>query len=93
MFWNAIQEAKHKGLRVFDLGRSDWDNAGLITFKDRWGSSRSSLVYSRISVSPPSDGFAQTVGDWAGRVSRRLIPYMPNGILRLVGSIAYRHIA
>ena len=37
LFWNAIQEAKQNKLRIFDLGRSDCHNNGLITFKNLTG--------------------------------------------------------
>ena len=47
LFWNAIREAKASGIRWLDLGRSDSDNAGLITFKDRLGADRSTLTYVR----------------------------------------------
>src|SRR6185436_335791 len=47
LFWNAIREAKAAGIRRLDLGRSDSDNAGLITFKDRLGADRSTLAYVR----------------------------------------------
>ena len=47
LFWKAIEEAKRSGLSRFDLGRSDWDNPGLLAFKDRWGASRSVLAYWR----------------------------------------------
>jgi len=47
LFWKAIQEGKANGAREFDLGRSDPDNAGLNTFKDRWGAARSPLTYWR----------------------------------------------
>jgi lipid II:glycine glycyltransferase (peptidoglycan interpeptide bridge formation enzyme) len=47
LFWKAIQEAKRDGLQELDMGRSDWDNPGLIKFKDRWGAARSTLTYAR----------------------------------------------
>src|SRR5207247_3253868 len=50
LFWKAIQEGKQRGVRKFDLGRSDPDNTGLITFKDRWGAARSVLTYMSCSA-------------------------------------------
>src|SRR5262245_60916489 len=32
LFWNSITDAKQNGLRTFDLGRSDREDSGLITF-------------------------------------------------------------
>ena len=40
LLWRAIHEAKRSGRHEFDLGRSDLDTPGLVTFKDRWGATR-----------------------------------------------------
>jgi lipid II:glycine glycyltransferase (peptidoglycan interpeptide bridge formation enzyme) len=88
LFWEAIQEAKSDGLCVFDLGRSDCDNAGLIAFKDRWGAARSTLTYMRLSLSPPSER-----PEWAARLAKSAVPYLPDRLLRTVGAALYRHIA
>src|SRR5579863_2262397 len=34
LFWRAIQDAKSRGIEEFDMGRSDCDNSGLISFKE-----------------------------------------------------------
>jgi lipid II:glycine glycyltransferase (peptidoglycan interpeptide bridge formation enzyme) len=93
VFWRAIQDARREGLKIFDLGRSDCANAGLITFKDRWGSARSTLTYSRFTLSPPSDMFGSNAPGWMGRIARGVVPYLPNRILRMIGSALYRHVA
>jgi hypothetical protein len=93
LFWRSIQEAKRAGLRVFDLGRSECDNAGLITFKDRWGGARSTLTYARISLCPPSDMFGGSSAKWAKRIARGVVPCLPDRILGLIGGALYRHIA
>ena len=48
LLWSAIRTAKERGMRVFDFGRSDMTNKGLIRFKDNWGTTRSTLTYGRI---------------------------------------------
>jgi len=93
LFWRSIQEAKRDGLGVFDLGRSECDNTGLITFKDRWGSARSALTYARFSLSPPSEMFGRNAMEWAERIARGVVPCLPDRILRMVGSALYKHIA
>jgi lipid II:glycine glycyltransferase (peptidoglycan interpeptide bridge formation enzyme) len=90
LFWRAIQDGKRDGVRVFDLGRSESGNTGLITFKDRLGSTRSTIIYSQFTVSPQSDSFGV---DWLTRIGGCLVPYLPSGVLRMVGSALYRHIA
>jgi lipid II:glycine glycyltransferase (peptidoglycan interpeptide bridge formation enzyme) len=92
LFWRSIQEGKRDGLRVFDLGRSECNNTGLIAFKDRWGSTRSTLTYARFSVEPPSDMFGRNT-EWARRLAKGVVPFLPDRILRMVGSALYRHIA
>lgn len=47
LFWKLIQEARSSGLRELDLGRSDWENPGLITFEDRLGAKRIPVTYWR----------------------------------------------
>jgi CelD/BcsL family acetyltransferase involved in cellulose biosynthesis len=92
LFWRSIQEAKREGLRVFDLGRSAYDNPGLITFKDRWGSNRSNLLYSRLSTSPPAESAEPDSDRWTSRLARRVVSSLPDRALRLAGSILYKHI-
>jgi CelD/BcsL family acetyltransferase involved in cellulose biosynthesis len=91
LFWRAIQEARRDGLLTLDLGRSDCDNPGLITFKDRWGAARSTLTYSRFSASPGAGGDAGA--GWGGRIAKVVAPRLPGSVLRLAGRMLYRHIA
>ena len=93
LFWRSIQEGKRDGLRVFDLGRSDCDDNGLITFKDRWGSARSTLTYGRFSPAPPSDVFGRNGAPWAARIARGVVPCLPDRLFCMIGSALYRHIA
>jgi len=93
LFWRAIEEAKREGLRVFDLGRTDPGNPGLITFKDRWGSARSTLTYSRLSARPASEALRKRDSAWAGRVAKGVVPRLPEFLLRVAGSLLYRHMA
>ena len=88
LFWKAIQEAKRDGLCIFDLGRSDPENTGLIAFKDRWGALRSTLTYVRLSLSPPSNRPALLP-----RLAKSVVPYLPDPLLRIIGAALYRHIA
>ena len=93
LFWRSIKEAKAEGLRVFDLGRTDWDNTGLITFKDRWGATRSNLSYTRFSIVPSPAPFSRGAASWADRIARRAISYLPDRVLCLIGTVLYKHIA
>lgn len=48
LFWKTIQEAKNEGMSRLDLGRSEVDDTGLVTFKARLGASRVELTYYRL---------------------------------------------
>jgi len=88
LFWRSIQEAKQSKLQLFDLGRSDQEDDGLITFKDRWGAKRSTLTYLRCPAGPcplPSGG-------WKLRVANRIFTHMPDAFLSAVGHLMYKHV-
>lgn len=87
LFWKTIQEAVSLGLKELDLGRSDWDNSGLITFKDRLGASRQALTYWRHpKPQPQSESFA-----WMKRLAGRCIRSAPQPLLAATGRLLYRH--
>jgi CelD/BcsL family acetyltransferase involved in cellulose biosynthesis len=89
LFWKTIQEARNKGLREFDLGRSDADNAGLVEFKDRWGATRSTLDYLRY---PPAIVKRDSRESWGVRVAKQLFHHLPDGFLEVAGKLLYRHV-
>jgi lipid II:glycine glycyltransferase (peptidoglycan interpeptide bridge formation enzyme) len=89
LIWRAIQEAKETGLAEFEMGRTDWRNEGLLTFKDRWGCTRATLVYLR-NPARRRTNFTELVG---GRIAKRVIASLPESILPDVGRFLYRHFA
>jgi CelD/BcsL family acetyltransferase involved in cellulose biosynthesis len=89
LFWKSIQEAKDKGLKEFDLGRSDADNAGLVEFKDRWGATRSTLTYLRY---PAGHAKKASSEGWGVRFAKQLFLHMPDGFLEAAGKLLYRHV-
>lgn len=93
LFWRAIQEAKESGLRKFDLGRSDVDNEGLITFKDRWGATQSTLSYLRHAPSgrPPRDA-KRARADWRSRLAKQIFSHAPDGVLSMATNLLYKHV-
>ena len=93
LFWRSILEAKQDGLCVFDLGRSEWNDSGLITFKDRWGAERSEISYLRLLASGPSKGIYKSASTgWKKRIAKRVFPHLPDRVLCAVGDLIYRHI-
>jgi lipid II:glycine glycyltransferase (peptidoglycan interpeptide bridge formation enzyme) len=88
LMWKAIQEAKENGLLEFDMGRTDWSNEGLLTFKDRWGAARSTLLYFRHPAPEPHHRMA----DVRMRIAKRAFALAPDSLLSSAGNILYRHI-
>ena len=87
LFWQAIREAKEKGLDEFEMGRSNIDNLGLISFKEHWGAVGKPLSYWAYPHSPHTN---QSTFEKA--VLRCLIPATPDSVLAMVGKHLYRHI-
>jgi hypothetical protein len=93
LFWKSICDAKSDGLRVFDMGRSEWHDTGLISFKDRWGASRSTLTYARLSASHRGKGAFRPAGaDWKERFARQIFAHLPDRMLGAAGELLYRHV-
>lgn len=89
LLWRAIEEAKRQGLLEFDMGRSDWTNQGLITFKDRWGCNRSLITHLRY----PEKRAKLESHDLAIRIARQLLALAPDRVLAAAGNLLYRHMA
>lgn len=87
LFWRAIQDAKAAGMEEFDFGRSDINNPGLITFKERWATKRMELNYWRYPSRAAAPG-----PEYAIKHVHKLVSVMPNGPLALLGRLLYPHI-
>jgi lipid II:glycine glycyltransferase (peptidoglycan interpeptide bridge formation enzyme) len=88
LFWRTIEEAKDKGYEELDLGRSDADNLGLITFKERWDAAGSTLDY---WTYPPRPRAAASA--WQKSLPSQLVKAAPDLVLEAVGSLLYKHVA
>jgi len=87
LFWRTIQEAKASGIEEFDLGRSDMDNAGLIAFKEHWGSQRKVVNYWRYPARAAGFGI-----EHAAKYLKKAVCVAPDASLVLIGRLLYRHI-
>jgi CelD/BcsL family acetyltransferase involved in cellulose biosynthesis len=87
LLWKAILDAKDRGLSLFDLGRTDADNSGLATFKERLGATRSTLTYVRWAEASQRNTREERHVPGAARVFARL----PDELLVAAGKLLYRH--
>ncbi|HET9406338.1 MAG TPA: GNAT family N-acetyltransferase [Candidatus Sulfotelmatobacter sp.] len=93
LYWRSIQDAKAAGLRYFDLGRTDADQQGLITFKNRWGAAQSALTYSRYGVSQKSTHFFDlSLRKWSTHGAKYMMSHLPRTIVSRFGDVLYRHV-
>lgn len=88
LLWRTMQEARQGGVREFDFGRSDSGDAGLITFKQRWGSVVSPLTYWSCGMRR----FEGSALQWTGRRLREILPYLPDRLLTATGNLLYKHV-
>jgi hypothetical protein len=89
LFWDMIRDAKKRGFAQLDLGRSELSNAGLITFKDRWGAAKCQLTYWRFPsmIKDSPNGNKITL-----RVAKALFARSPDWVLITAGNLLYPHI-
>ena len=88
LFWKAIQNAVRDGLVEFDLGRTDWNNEGLVRFKDRLGAASSTLTYFRW----PAASSPAVADGWAAAAAHRIFARLPEPCLVAAGNLLYRHL-
>jgi len=91
IFWKTIEEACGNGFTKFDLGRTDLDNPGLATFKERLGGERRPLTYWRFPApSATEPGFLR---EKFGQSAHAVLRVLPPKLLELIGRLVYRHLA
>jgi lipid II:glycine glycyltransferase (peptidoglycan interpeptide bridge formation enzyme) len=88
LFWTMIQNGKDRGIREIDLGRSNHDDTGLMTFKERLGGARSISVYRKYSAS----GDGRETERHLIRAAGQLFDRLPDRVLVAAGRLLYRHV-
>ena len=89
LFWHVIQWLCHNNYQELCFGRTAQSNEGLIQFKDGWGTRRTCINYYRYDVKAMA--FVQISQD-QDDAGLRLCRRMPLALLRLAGSLLYKHI-
>jgi FemAB-related protein (PEP-CTERM system-associated) len=91
LFWDAITWGCEHGYKIFDLGRTARDNAGLMEFKRRWGAVQEPLPY---YYYPHTAGLASTSEN--SRKFRLLTSTwrkLPLAVTAPLGAWLYKHMA
>jgi CelD/BcsL family acetyltransferase involved in cellulose biosynthesis len=83
--WEMMSLACAEGYRTLDLGRTDLGDDGLRRYKAGWGCTETPLVYTHISLAPPSPERLHV-----GELPRKIIRNSPLWVCRLLGEVLYR---
>ncbi len=91
LIWEGIQYAKSKGLSRLDLGLSDWDQEGLLSFKRKYASEEKTITFLQYAPVKEENG--------NGTPFRRLLPQLtdlftdetvPDSVTEKAGDLLYR---
>jgi lipid II:glycine glycyltransferase (peptidoglycan interpeptide bridge formation enzyme) len=85
--WTAIRWGCENGYQLFDLGRTELDNAGLRRFKKGWGALEESLTYSTMSSRPLKQSTRKLE-----QLLHSVIQHSPPWVCRISGELLYRHV-
>jgi hypothetical protein len=92
VMWEAIKYFRSIGAKMFSFGRTEPENSGLLQFKRSWGANEYTLPYTRIGLAekirPKS---ADSV--FGATVAKAVLQRIPVPMLRVMGKLAYRHVA
>lgn len=87
LFWSAIRWSCEHGFKVFDMGRTETEDAGLRRFKKGWGAREIPLIYYSIDNKSRR---RSTVGGIAP-LMHTIIRRSPPWVCQLSGQILYKH--
>ena len=88
LLWQAVVEAKSAGATVFDMGRTDPADVGLVAFKDKWVHQSEPLVYWKFPIIPEDVASLE----WKLNFVKRVFSHTPNRLLTVAGRLIYPHI-
>ena len=89
VMWEAIKWYCRNGFKSFCFGRTEPENEGLLQFKRGWGAEEHIINYYKYDFK--KDKFVQDSSRLAG-LHNKIFNKMPLPLLKLTGSILYRHI-
>jgi lipid II:glycine glycyltransferase (peptidoglycan interpeptide bridge formation enzyme) len=87
LLWRLVEESKAAGAERIDFGRTDFNNEGLIAFKDRLGASRKLLTYYRYTKTAKR-GMATP---WDSQAVRQFFSCLPEVVSSAAGKVLYKH--
>jgi hypothetical protein len=88
VIWGAIKWYSQNGYKSLCFGRTEPENKGLIQFKDGWGAKEFRIFYYKYDL-----GKGAFVKDSSGTTAfyNKLFSHMPLPLLKLSGTLLYKH--
>lgn len=92
LYWQAIKDSCEQGFKIFDFGRTSPNNAGLMAFKQRWGTQIADLP----QFWYPGTGNGRCLlAEAENSLKYHLVKFLtrksPPSLLPHLGEICYRH--
>jgi len=88
LLWRAVESGKAIGARELDMGRTQADSGGLLTFKNNWVPDPQRFVYWKY----PNSAALDSIDHWKLGVAKRIFSHMPDRLLTVAGKLIYPHI-
>jgi lipid II:glycine glycyltransferase (peptidoglycan interpeptide bridge formation enzyme) len=89
VMWEAIKWYSRNGFKSLCFGRTEPENQGLIQFKSGWGTTERQISYYRFDFK--KEAFINRQARVTG-FQNRIFRNMPIPLLKMVGSILYKHV-
>jgi hypothetical protein len=88
VMWEGIKWLSENGYKSLSFGRTDFDHDGLRRFKLSWGTTEEQANYFKYDLA--TRAFVSNEGSKVC-FSNKIVSFAPLSVLRVVGSILYRH--
>jgi hypothetical protein len=88
IIWNTIKWACENKFKIFDFGRTEPDNPGLLRYKRNWGATEKIIRYFKYNFS--NDRFIDSLTEIPS-ISYKFSKHLPICFLKIIGQILYRH--
>ena len=89
VMWEAIKWYLQNGYKSFCFGRTETENDGLLQFKRGWGTEEWTLNYYKYDIK--NEIFVSGTPNLSG-VHNKIFYNMPISLLKITGSLLYKHI-
>ena len=91
LIWEAIECGKKRGFTSLDLGLSDWDQAGLVRYKRKFGAEEKTISFLRHGPASPPTGVEAEVRALLATLTTRFTDHrVPDRITEQAGEDLYR---